>query len=187
MAKSVNKVILVGNLGTDPEVTYTPPGTAVAKITLATNDSFKDKDGQWQERTEWHNVVLWARLAERSPVAPVPRALAVRRLHPGHYAERYRADRAAFEPVFDRLLARATTRRMQRLVHRRRARWLVTFANERRGEGAYREAWSTLAAALPAGLFSPAWWNAASRTLVHPLLPRRLLSAWRRGRAGERT
>jgi single-strand DNA-binding protein len=64
MAKSVNKVILIGNLGKDPEVKYTPQGTAVAKITLATNESFKDKSGQWQERTEWHNVVLWQRLAE---------------------------------------------------------------------------------------------------------------------------
>jgi single-strand DNA-binding protein len=64
MAKSVNKVILIGNLGKDPEVKYTPQGTAVAKLTLATNESFKDKDGQWQERTEWHNVVLWQRLAE---------------------------------------------------------------------------------------------------------------------------
>ena len=64
MAKSVNKVILVGNLGKDPEVKYTPQGTAVAKITLATNESYKDKGGQWQERTEWHNVVLWQRLAE---------------------------------------------------------------------------------------------------------------------------
>ena len=64
MAKSVNKVILIGNLGKDPEVKYTPQGTAVAKITLATNESYKDKGGQWQERTEWHNVVLWQRLAE---------------------------------------------------------------------------------------------------------------------------
>ena len=64
MAKSVNKVILIGNLGKDPEVKYTPQGTAVAKFTLATNESFKDKAGQWQERTEWHNVVLWQRLAE---------------------------------------------------------------------------------------------------------------------------
>ena len=64
MAKSVNKVILIGNLGKDPEVKYTPQGTAVAKITLATNESFKDKAGQWQERTEWHNVVLWQRMAE---------------------------------------------------------------------------------------------------------------------------
>jgi len=64
MAKSVNKVILIGNLGKDPEVKYTPQGTAVAKITLATNERFKDKSGQWQDRTEWHNVVLWQRLAE---------------------------------------------------------------------------------------------------------------------------
>jgi len=62
--KSVNKVILVGNLGKDPEVKYTPQGTPVATLTLATNERYKDKDGQWQDRTEWHNVVLWQRLAE---------------------------------------------------------------------------------------------------------------------------
>jgi single-strand DNA-binding protein len=62
--KSVNKVILVGNLGKDPEVKYTPSGTPVAKLTLATNERYKSKDGQWQDRTEWHNVVLWQRLAE---------------------------------------------------------------------------------------------------------------------------
>ena len=64
MAKSVNKVILIGNLGKDPEVKYTPQGTPVAKLAIATNESYKDKDGQWQEKTEWHNVVLWQRLAE---------------------------------------------------------------------------------------------------------------------------
>ena len=64
MAKSVNKVILVGNLGKDPEVKYTPQGTAVAKFTLATNDRYKDKEGNWQDRTEWHNITCWARLAE---------------------------------------------------------------------------------------------------------------------------
>jgi len=62
--KSVNKVILIGNLGKDPEVKFTPSGTPVAKITLATNERFKDKSGEWQDRTEWHNVVLWQRLAE---------------------------------------------------------------------------------------------------------------------------
>ncbi len=62
--KSVNKVILVGHLGKDPEVKYTPSGTPVAKLAIATNERFKDKDGQWQDRTEWHNVVLWQRLAE---------------------------------------------------------------------------------------------------------------------------
>jgi single-strand DNA-binding protein len=64
MAKSVNKVILIGNLGKDPEVKYTPSGTPVAKITLATNERYKDKSGEWQDRTEWHNVVLWQRQAE---------------------------------------------------------------------------------------------------------------------------
>src|SRR5437868_8564082 len=64
MAKSVNKVILVGNLGKDPEIKYTPSGTAVAKFSLATNERYKDKAGQWQDRTEWHNIVAWQRMAE---------------------------------------------------------------------------------------------------------------------------
>ena len=64
MAKSVNKVILIGNLGKDPEVKYTPAGVAVAKFSLATNERYKDKEGQWQDRTEWHNIVAWQRLAE---------------------------------------------------------------------------------------------------------------------------
>jgi single-strand DNA-binding protein len=64
MAKSVNKVILLGNLGKDPEVKVTPNGTPVAKFTLATNERYKDKNGQWQDRTEWHNLVAWQRTAE---------------------------------------------------------------------------------------------------------------------------
>src|SRR5260370_4746549 len=64
MAKSVNKVILVGNLGKDPEVKYTPSGVPVAKFSLATNERYKDKAGAWKDRTEWHNVVVWQRLAE---------------------------------------------------------------------------------------------------------------------------
>ena len=62
--KSVNKVILIGNLGKDPEVKYTQGGMAVAKFSLATNERFMDKDGQWQDRTEWHNIVAVQRLAE---------------------------------------------------------------------------------------------------------------------------
>ena len=62
--KSLNRVQLIGNLGKDPEIKYTPQGTAVAKITIATNERFKDKAGEWQDRTEWHNIVLWQRLAE---------------------------------------------------------------------------------------------------------------------------
>jgi len=61
---SVNKVILVGNLGADPEVRYTSGGTAVANLRLATNERWTDKSGQKQERTEWHKVVAWARQAE---------------------------------------------------------------------------------------------------------------------------
>lgn len=64
MPKSVNKVILVGNIGKDPDVKYTPNGVPVAKFSLATNERFKDKSGEWQERTEWHNVIAWQRLAE---------------------------------------------------------------------------------------------------------------------------
>lgn len=64
MPKSVNKVILVGNIGKDPDVKYTPSGVPVAKFSLATNERFKGKSGEWQERTEWHNVTAWQRLAE---------------------------------------------------------------------------------------------------------------------------
>ena len=61
---SVNKVILLGNLGADPEVRYTNTGTAVANFRIATNDRWTDKNGAKQERTEWHNIVVWSKLAE---------------------------------------------------------------------------------------------------------------------------
>ena len=64
MPKSINKVILVGNLGQDPDVKFIPSGTALAKFSLATNERFKDKSGEWQDRTEWHNIVAWQKLAE---------------------------------------------------------------------------------------------------------------------------
>jgi single-strand DNA-binding protein len=64
MARGVNKVILVGNLGQDPELRYTGGGTAVCNLRLATNESYKDANGEWVEKTEWHSVVAWARLAE---------------------------------------------------------------------------------------------------------------------------
>ncbi len=65
MARGVNKVILVGNLGRDPEVRYSPNGQAVANVTLATSESWKDKtSGEKQERTEWHRIVFFGRLAE---------------------------------------------------------------------------------------------------------------------------
>jgi single-strand DNA-binding protein len=60
----VNKVIIVGNVGRDPEVRFTKAGTAVATFSVATSERFKDRDGQPQERTEWHRVVAWAQLAD---------------------------------------------------------------------------------------------------------------------------
>jgi single-strand DNA-binding protein len=60
----VNKVILIGNLGSDPEVKYTPSGVPVANFSLATTESWTDRNGERQERTEWHRLVLWRKLAE---------------------------------------------------------------------------------------------------------------------------
>lgn len=60
----VNKVILIGHLGADPEIRYTASGTAVAKFRIATTEKFTDRDGNRQERTEWHRVVAWRKLAE---------------------------------------------------------------------------------------------------------------------------
>jgi single-strand DNA-binding protein len=62
--RSINKVILIGNLGQDPELRYTSGGVAVATFSLATNESWKDQDGSTQERTQWHNLVAWRKLAE---------------------------------------------------------------------------------------------------------------------------
>jgi single-strand DNA-binding protein len=61
---SVNKVILVGNLGKDPEVRFTSTGSAVANFSIATSEIWNDRDGKRQERTEWHNIVVWGKQAE---------------------------------------------------------------------------------------------------------------------------
>lgn len=64
MSSSINKVILIGRLGRDPEVRSTPSGATVAKFSIATDEKFTDRSGERQERTEWHNIVAWAKLAE---------------------------------------------------------------------------------------------------------------------------
>ncbi|MFL5320666.1 MAG: single-stranded DNA-binding protein [Myxococcaceae bacterium] len=64
MAGGVNKAIILGNLGKDPEVRFTGSGQAVCNFTIATNESWQDKNGQKQERTEWHRIVAWGKLAE---------------------------------------------------------------------------------------------------------------------------
>ena len=61
---SLNKVILIGNLGQDPEARFTPQGTAVTNLSIATNESWKDQSGEMQDRTEWHRVVMYGRMAE---------------------------------------------------------------------------------------------------------------------------
>jgi len=62
----VNKVILIGNLGRDPEIRRLENGAVVAKFSVATNESYKDKNGEWQDQTEWHNVVAWRTMAEKA-------------------------------------------------------------------------------------------------------------------------
>lgn len=62
----VNRVILIGNLGRDPEVRRLENGAVVAKFSVATNENYKDKSGEWQSQTEWHDVVVWRNLAERA-------------------------------------------------------------------------------------------------------------------------
>ena len=64
MAKSINKVTLLGNLGKDPEVKFLPSGQAVANFSIATTDRYKDKAGEWQDRTEWHSLTAYQRVAE---------------------------------------------------------------------------------------------------------------------------
>ena len=64
MAGSVNKVILIGRVGREPEIRYTPSGSPVAKFSLATDEVFKDRNGEQQKHTEWHNIVAWNKLAE---------------------------------------------------------------------------------------------------------------------------
>lgn len=64
MANGINKVIIIGNLGADPEIRYLANGSAVCNFSIAVNESWKDKDGKRQEKTEWVNIVTWKRLAE---------------------------------------------------------------------------------------------------------------------------
>lgn len=66
MANSLNRVTLIGNLGKDPEIKVIPSGSKVANFSVATSDSYKDKAGEWQENTEWHNVNCWDYLAEKA-------------------------------------------------------------------------------------------------------------------------
>ena len=62
----LNRVMLIGNLGADPEIKHLESGTSVANFSLATSESYKDKSGEWQDKTEWHNIVAWGKAADRT-------------------------------------------------------------------------------------------------------------------------
>ena len=64
MARGLNKVMIIGNLGNDPEIKYAPSGTAIANFTVATTEGRKNKDGEWEDATEWHRIVMFGRQAE---------------------------------------------------------------------------------------------------------------------------
>src|ERR1700674_1882728 len=102
---SLNKVMLIGNLGKDPEVRYTASGTAVASFSLATSEKFKNKNGEWEEKTEWHNVTLWARLAEIAGgyLAKGTNVYIERRLQTRQFQDRDGKDRYTTEIVGEKM------------------------------------------------------------------------------------
>jgi single-strand DNA-binding protein len=102
---SLNKVMLIGNLGKDPEVRYTTSGTAVASFSLATSEKFKNRNGEWEERTEWHNVTLWGRTAEVAGeyLAKGKTVFIEGRLQTRKWQDREGKDRYTTEVVGDRM------------------------------------------------------------------------------------
>lgn len=101
----VNKMILMGHLGKDPEMRYMPDGTANASFSVATSESFKDKEGNKQERTEWHRVVLWGRIAEIAGeyLRKGSQAYIEGRIRTRKWTDKERQERYTTEIVGDRL------------------------------------------------------------------------------------
>ena len=107
MARSVNKVILVGHLGKDPELSYLPSGQSVAKFTLATNRSWKDKSsGELKEETEWHNIVAWGKTGEicAQYLAKGRQAYIEGRIHSRTWEDREGKSRTTTEIVADNVV-----------------------------------------------------------------------------------
>ncbi|AXK38051.1 single-stranded DNA-binding protein [Crenobacter cavernae] len=102
---SVNKVILVGNLGRDPEVRYMPNGDAVANFSIATSENWKDKNGQRQERTEWHNITMYRKLAEiAGQYLKKGRTVYIEgRIQSRKYTGKDGAERTAYEIIADQM------------------------------------------------------------------------------------
>lgn len=102
---SLNKVMLIGNLGKDPEVRYTTSNQAVASFSVATSETYKDRNGEKQEKTEWHNVVLWGKLAEiaKDYLAKGKTVYIEGRLQTRKWQDRDGRDRYTTEIVGDRM------------------------------------------------------------------------------------
>ena len=103
---SVNKVILIGNVGGDPEIRYMPNGEAVANFSIATTDQWKDKQGQKQERTEWHRIVAYRKLAEivESYVKKGKSVYISGAIQSQKYTDKQGVDKVSFQIVADELL-----------------------------------------------------------------------------------
>lgn len=114
---SVNKVILIGNVGGDPEIKYMPNGEAVANFSIATTDQWKDKQGQKQERTEWHRIVAYRKLAEivESYVKKGKSVYISGAIQSQKYTDKQGVDKVSFQIVADelRLLDRAQEQQQQ--------------------------------------------------------------------------
>jgi len=114
---SVNKVILIGNLGNDPEIRYMPNGEAVANFSIATTDQWKDKQGQKQERTEWHRIVCYRKLAEivEAYVKKGRSVYVSGSIQSQEYTDKQGVDKVSFQIVADelRLLDRAQEQQQQ--------------------------------------------------------------------------
>jgi GT2 family glycosyltransferase len=109
---------------------------------------------------------LWIRLATESPVAVVPRILVTRRVHEGSYSAPYRDRFPELNDAFRRMIAKAKSPRVGRLLQRRRSEWLLRLARRQRGAGQFAAAQRALTAALPYAATSPRWWVAAAKTML---------------------
>ena len=147
---SVNKVILVGNLGRDAELRYTPGGSPVATINLATTEIWNDKAGQRQEKTEWHRVVLWGKTAEslNEYLTKGKQIYVEGRLQTRQWDDKDGNKRYTTEIRGDRIVLLGGggmgRRRRPPAAARRRRRRIVRRAHDRAGLGAHRRRYSVL-------------------------------------------
>jgi glycosyltransferase involved in cell wall biosynthesis len=119
------------------------------------------------------HLELFVRLAFLSPAVLVPRMLVIRRTHAGNYGRPFRESRRDIDRLFRQLANHAPSVEVRRMVTKRRDDWLVDSSNRQRVERRFGAAWSSLAAALPGGALSRAWWSSAAKTAIRMVLPGR--------------